>query len=77
MKNQIKDLRPGDTVTALACGPIAVSGATYEVYEIRLGDGYIGLTLLKPNSHVDKHWWDSFDVSGNNLSSMFQVSEGN
>ena len=73
MTTQIQDLRPGDTVTSLGEGPIAVKGATYEVHEIRLGDGYIGLTLLRPNRHVEKRWWDSFDVSGNNLSEMFKV----
>lgn len=73
MTTQIQDLRPGDTVTTLVEGPIAVKGATYEVSEIRLGDGYIGLTLLRPNRHIEKKCWDSFDVSGNNLSDMFQV----
>lgn len=72
----IQDLRSGDTVTALVNGPIAVAGATYEVFEIRLRDGYIGLTLLKPNRNVERRAWSSFDVSGNNLSDLFQV-EGN
>ena len=69
--NKIQDLRPGDTVIALVEGPIAVAGASYEVFEIRLRNGYVGLTLLKPNRDVQKKDWSSFDVSGNNLSSLF------
>lgn len=72
MKHKIQDLSPGETVIALQSGPIAVAGASYEVFEIRLRDGYIGLTLLKPNRSVPKSEWSSFDVSGSNLSTMFQ-----
>ena len=73
MTTKIQDLRPGDTVVALVSGPIAVGGATYEVFEIRLRDGYVGLTLLKPNRNIERGMWSSFDVSGNNLSDLFQV----
>jgi len=71
---KIQNLRSGDTVTALIDGSIAVKGATYEVSEIRLRDGYIGLTLLKPNRDLAKEAWCSFDVSGNNLSELFKVN---
>lgn len=73
MTHKIQDLRPGDTVIALQSGPIAVAGASYEVFEVRLRDGYIGLTLLKPNRSVPKAQWSSFDVSGNDLLTMFQT----
>jgi hypothetical protein len=72
-RKKIESLRAGDYVTALVNGPVAVQGAAYEVFEIRLSKSYIGLTLLKPNSNIPRDQWCSFDVSGNNLSELFRT----
>lgn len=73
---KFQDLLPGDTVTALTDGIIAVCGATYEVYEIQItGSACFGLTLLKPNSSIPKEEWSTFDVFGSDigLSNLFRI----